>query len=176
MNDVIRRPDRDETNEYYFQYIDLVPDGDILQILDAQMPETLSLLRSIPAELATYAYAPGKWTIAELVNHLSDAERLYTMRAFWFARGMTSPMPSYEGDEAMATTNANERSLASHIEEFAAVRNATLALFRNLPLDAWTRRGIASGWPFTVRSFAFIAAGHVIHHVRILRERYLTNR
>lgn len=176
MNDVIRRPDRDETNEYYFQYLDLVPDGDIVQILDDQRQETLSLLQSIPADLSTFRYAPGKWTIAELVNHLSDAERLYLMRAFWFARGMETPLPSYEGDEAMATTHANERGLASHIEEFDAVRKATLAFFRNLPPDAWTRRGTASGFPFSVRSFAYIAAGHVIHHARILRERYLTNR
>jgi DinB superfamily len=175
MNDVIRRPDREETNEYYVQYIDLVPEGDILHILEEQALITLALLRSIPGDRATFSYAAGKWTIAELVNHLSDAERLYTMRAFWFARGMNTPLPSYEGDEAMATTQANERGLSSHIEEFAAVRTATLALFRNLPNDAWTRRGIASGFPFSVRSFAYIAAGHVIHHLRILQERYLTH-
>jgi hypothetical protein len=176
MNEVICRPGRDETSEYYFQYIDLVPEGEILQILENQREETLALLRSIPADRATFRYASGKWTIAELVNHLSDAERLFTMRAFWFARGMTSAMPSFEGDEAMAATHANDRALVSHVEELETVRNATLAFFRNLPLEAWTRGGIASGMPFTVRSLAFIAAGHVIHHSRILRARYLDAR
>lgn len=169
----IGRPARDETNDYYHQYIDLVPDGDIRQILVDQRDEVLDFHESIPSKLAGHRYAEGKWSIAELLGHINDAERLYTMRAFWFARGMTTAMPSYEGDEAMIASRAGERHLDTHIHEFGSIRAATIDLFRFLPDDAWMRTGVASGLPFTVRAFAYIAAGHVLHHVGILKARYL---
>ena len=167
------RPNRDETNDYYYHYIDLVPEGDIRRILEAQRDETLAFLKSIPESRASHRYEPGKWSVAEVVGHINDAERLYTMRAFWFARGMETPLPSYESDVAVTTSKAAERAWGTHVDELAAVRGSTLALFGNMPEEAWMRRGVASGYPFTVRSLAYIAAGHVIHHVRILQERYL---
>lgn len=167
------RPNRDETNDYYYHYIDLVPEGDIRQILQAQRDDTLAFLKSIPESRASHRYEPGKWSVAEVAGHINDAERLYTMRAFWFARAMETPLPSYESDFAVTTSKAAERAWGTHVDEFAAVRGSTLALFGNMPEEAWMRRGVASGYPFTVRSLAYIAAGHVIHHVRILQERYL---
>ena len=107
------------------------------------------------------------------MNHLSDTERLFVFRAFWFGRGFDSPLPSFEQDIAKEGARADERPWSNHIEEFRAVREATIHFFRNLPDDAWERRGIASGNPFSVRALAYLAAGHVIHHVSILRERYL---
>ena len=168
------RPDRTEAGEYYFTYIDRVPDGvDIRRVLEDQLPETLELLRGIPDEKSLHRYAPGKWSIRDVVNHLSDTERLFTFRAMWFARGFDSPLPSFDQDIAWAAAKADDRSWSSLIEEFAAVRAATIGFFRDLPANAWERRGIASGNPFTVRALAYTAAGHVAHHVRILRERYL---
>ena len=110
---------------------------------------------------------------ARSVSHLNDTERLFVSRAFWFARGFDDPLPSFDQNQAIATAGADERSWTSHLEEFRAVRAATLTFFQNLPKDAWTRRGIASGNPFTVRALAYIAAGHVTHHMKIVRDRYI---
>jgi len=166
------RPAREESNEFYYPYIDSVPDGDIVAILEEQRGATLALLESIPESRASYRYAPDKWSVSELVSHINDAERLYTMRAFWFARGMDSPLPSYHSDFAVKTAKGGERAWA-HVHEFEAIRASTIALFRNLPSEAWPRRGKASDYEFTVRALAYIAAGHVNHHVGVLRERYL---
>jgi uncharacterized damage-inducible protein DinB len=166
--------DRTETADYYFRYIDQVGEGDICRILEAQFPETLTFLRSISDAKSLYRYAPGKWSIRETVSHLNDTERLIVSRAFWFARGFEDPLPSFDQNQAIATAGADARSWTSHLEEFRAVRAATLTFFQNLPADAWSRRGIASGNPFTVRALAYIAAGHVTHHVKILRERYMS--
>ncbi|MEX2272854.1 MAG: DinB family protein [Vicinamibacterales bacterium] len=167
------RPERDEAAEYYFTYIDQVPAGDIHDILERQSVETLALLRAIPDEQSRERYAADKWSIRQVVSHLNDCERMFVFRALWFARAFDSPLPSFDQNVAIATAGADERSWSSHIEEFSDIRASTRAFFRDLPKDAWTRRGIASGNPFTVRALAFITAGHVAHHVRILNERYL---
>jgi hypothetical protein len=166
-------PDRTEAAEYYLTYIDKVPPGDICRTLDAQMTETLPLLESISEDRSLYRYAPGKWSIRDVLGHLNDVERLCLFRAFWIARGFDSALPSFDQNTAVAAAHADARSWRSHVEEFRAVRAATLAFFQNLPADAWTRRGVASGNPFTVRALAYLAAGHVAHHPCILRERYL---
>jgi hypothetical protein len=167
------RPARDEAAAYYFKYIDVVPFGDICAILDAQCADTLAFLRSIPAQRAGHRYAEDKWSVSEVVAHVNDCERMFAFRAFWFARGFDSPLPSFDQDIAARHAGADDRPLNTHIGEFAAVRAATLELFSHLPADAWLRRGIASDNPFTVRALAYIAAGHVSHHLTILRERYL---
>jgi hypothetical protein len=167
------RPDRTEASDYYFTYIDQVGAGDIRDALANQLGETRALLEGISDEKSLHRYAPDKWTIRQAVSHVNDAERLFTFRALWFARGFESPLPSFDQDVAVSTAAADARSLKSHIDEFLAIRAATLELFRNLPSDAWMRRGVASGNPFTVRALAYITAGHVAHHNRILRERYL---
>jgi hypothetical protein len=165
--------DHTEAAEYYFTYINQVPPGDIADILHRQESETVELLRGIPEERSLHRYEPGKWTIREVVSHLNDTERLFVFRALWFARGFDSPLPSFDQDIAIRTAGADDRALSSHVDEFRAVRGATLAFFRNLPAEAWMRRGTASGNPFSVRALAHITAGHVAHHNRILRERYL---
>jgi hypothetical protein len=165
--------DRSEAAEYFFTYINQVPDGDIGRILETQERETLQLLSGISEERSLHRYAPGKWTIREVVSHINDTERMFTFRALWFARGFDSELPSFDQDIAIRTAGADDRPYRSHVDEFRAIRAATLALFGNLPPDAWTRRGMASGNPFTVRALAHITAGHVTHHMRLLRERYL---
>jgi hypothetical protein len=172
-NNSIGRPSRDETAEYYFHYIDLVPDGDIRQLLDEQRQETLSFLETIPESRASHRYAPEKWSVSEVLSHVNDCERLYTMRAFWFARGMDLPLPSFHSDLAVKTARPEDRPWSTHVHEFASIRASTVDLFRHLSAEAWLRGGIASDYPFSVRALAYIAAGHVIHHTQILRERYL---
>jgi DinB superfamily len=166
-------PERTEAAAYYFTYIDKVPAGDICDILEAQPEETVRLLRGVSETRSLHRYAPDKWSIRQVISHLNDTERAFAFRALWFARGFDSPLPSFDQNVAIAGAEADARSLSSHVEEFRAVRAGTLALFRNLPEDAWLKRGIASGNPFTVRALAYISAGHVTHHAGILRERYL---
>jgi len=167
------RPERSEAAEYYFTYIDKVPDGDILRILEVQSGELAALLESIPEGRCEHRYAPDKWSIREVVSHLNDCERLFVFRAFWFARGFTTPLPSFDQHVAIREAGADQRTWASHIEEFRTVRAATVTFFGTLPAEAWDRRGIASDNPFSVRALAYIAAGHVVHHIGLLKERYL---
>jgi len=166
-------PERGEAVDYYFTYIDKVPAGrDIVELLEEQGRDTLALLEGVPAERTSHRYEPDKWTVAEVLNHINDCERLFVFRAMWFARGFDSELPSFDQGIAMRTSGAGEVPWAQHVEEFRALRAASVAFFRNLPAEAWMRRGIASGNPFTVHALAYIAAGHVAHHVGILRERY----
>jgi uncharacterized damage-inducible protein DinB len=167
------RPGRGEAADYYFKYIELVDTADICGALATQRDETLAFLRSIPPAQGVHRYAPDKWSVNGVLSHINDCERMFTFRALWFARGFDSPLPSFDQDIAASHDAADARSLQSHIDEFISVRSATLDFFRHLPDDAWTRRGIASDNPFTVRALAFITAGHVTHHARILKERYL---
>jgi hypothetical protein len=170
---VMDRPDRTEASEYYFTYIDQVPAGEICGNLRNQMSEALALFQGVHEEQSRHRYAPDKWSLRQVLGHLNDTERLFVARAFWFARGFDTPLPSFDQNVAMCTSGADERSWASHVDEFLAVRAATMAFFEHLPADAWLRRGVASGHAFTVRALAFLAAGHVAHHTSIVRERYL---
>jgi DinB superfamily len=167
------RPERSEAAEYYFNYIDQVPAGDIREVLAAQSSDLQPLFEKISEEQSLHRYAPDKWSIREVLSHVNDTERVFTFRALWFARGFDQPMPSFDQDIAVAGASADRRTWASHVEEFKAIRSASLALFKSLPEDAWSRQGTASGHGVTVRALAFITAGHMAHHARVVRERYL---
>lgn len=166
-------PDRTEAAEYYFLYINQVDGTDISRVLETQAADTLALLDGITEERSHYRYAPDKWTLRQVLSHINDTERMFAFRALWFARGLPEPLPSFDQDIAIASAGADDRLWQTHVEEFQAIRSATVPFFAQLPADAWARRGIASGNPFTVRALAYITAGHVAHHVRILQERYL---
>ena len=166
-------PDRTEAAEYYFTYIDQVSEGDIAELLDAQRADVLDLLGGISEPRSLQAYAPGKWSIRDVVGHIIDTERLFVYRAFWFARNFESPLPSFDQNTAITAARADDRAWTSLVEEFRLIRAATTAFFGSLPEDAWARRGIASDSPFTVRALAYLTVGHVAHHVTIIRERYL---
>jgi hypothetical protein len=168
------RPGPTEAAPYYFTYIDQVPEGEIVDRLHAQLDETLSPLAGISEEKSLYRYAPEKWSIRQVINHINDTERALVFRALWFARGFDSPLPSYDQNIAASGARADEFPWASHVDEFRAIRLSTLAFFRSLPADAWMRKGIASDNPFTVRALAYIIAGHVAHHLAILEQRYLS--
>ncbi len=166
-------PEPNEAAPYYFTYINRISTDNIVGLLETQLDETLGFLRGISEEKSLHRYAPEKWSIRQVLNHVNDAERVFLFRAFWFARGFDSPLPSFEQDVSAGAARADDFSWASHVEEFREIRLGTLAMFRNLPADAWMRSGIASGNSFTVRALAYILAGHVAHHSAILQERYL---
>ena len=132
-----------------------------------------TVLTGAAGEEVDFTPAPDKWSIRQVLNHITDTERSFTFRALWFARGFDTPLPSYDQNIAVAGAQADDSTWATHIEDFRRVRLATTSLFASMPPGAWLRRGIASNNPFTVRSLAFICAGHLTHHIRILRERYL---
>lgn len=171
----MRRPEQSEFAEYYLTYVSKVADGDVRDILEAQSIDVPRFFESISEAQSDFRYAAGKWTIREVLAHLNDCERLFVFRAFWFARGFAGPLPSFDQNVAMAGAAADQWSWRDHIEEFRAVRAATLTLFRHLPAEAWDRSGIASDNPVTVRALAYITAGHVAHHVGLVKERYLSN-
>jgi hypothetical protein len=170
---MIERPGRGEIADYYFTYIDQVPDGDIRVILRDQVSEVLALLGGLSEDRSRYRYAPEKWSIRDVAGHVNDCERLFTYRAFWFARALETPLPTFDQDVASAHAAADARTLASHLDEFRAIRAASLALFDHMTDEGWARRGVASGNPMSVRGLAYVTAGHVAHHLRGLRERYL---
>ncbi|HEV2491374.1 MAG TPA: DinB family protein [Candidatus Acidoferrales bacterium] len=170
---MIRRPQKTEAAPYYFTYIDQVAGDDVLVVIESQLDECLGLFSSISEEKSLNRYAPDKWSIRQVVSHLSDTERLFVFRAFWFARGFETPLPSFDQHIGVAGAEADKVPWAAHVEEFRRVRLATIPFFKNLPANAWTRSGIASDNPFSVRALAYMVAGHATHHVKILRERYL---
>ena len=168
----MRRPERDEAAEYYFTYINQVPDGDICQMMERQRHDVDALLARIDDKQSLHRYAPDKWSIREVIGHVNDTERLFVFRAFWFARGFESPLPSFDQNQAIAGARADERTWADVRQEFSAIRAATVPFFRALAADAWDRRGIASGNPFSVRALAFIVVGHATHHMELFKSKY----
>ena len=173
---MIGRPTNTEAAPTYFTYIDQVAGEDALAVMENQLPESLTLFAGVTEEDSLHRYESGKWSMRQLLNHVTDNERAFAFRALWFARGFTAPLPGYDQNIAATGAAADSIAWAAHVAEFRQVRESTISLFRNLPPEAWMRSGIASDNPFTVRALAFIIAGHVAHHVAILRERYLKNR
>ena len=167
------RPAANEFAAYYSTYVDRVTGDDVVGVLAEQLDLTLSALTGISEEQSLHRYAEDKWSIRQLLNHVSDTERVFVYRALWFARGFDTALPGFDQNVAVPTAEAERFSWASHVEDFRAVRAATLTFFRNLPEEAWGRSGVASGNPVTVRALAYIIAGHAAHHVAILEERYL---
>ena len=167
------RPGPGEHASYYRRYIDLVPEGDILDILRDQLGETLALLQQVPLEREGHRYAPGKWSIREVVGHLLDTERVFAYRSLTMARSDGADLPGMDQEEWARNSNAAARSLDDLAAEWAGVRRASLHLFGTLPEEAAGRTGRASGYDFTVRSFPWIIAGHELWHRERLRTDYL---
>ncbi len=160
------RPGDDEYLPYYGTYIQKVPDGDILAILDRQIDETVAFLSAFTAEQAQWRPAPGEWNVTEIVGHLADSERVFAYRALWFARDARTPLPGMDQEAFMAAVDFPSRPLADVVAEFVAVRRASLTLLRSLDAAAWARGGVADGNPVSVRALAYIIAGHEAHHAR----------
>ena len=169
---MIERPQPDEYSAYAARYVDLVGDEPILEILENLQESTYDLLMGISEEKAAYAYADDKWTIKQVVGHMADTERVFAFRALAFSREAIE-LPGFDQDVYMENTTFNFRSLEDIADEFKTVRQSTLYLLSSLTEEQSTQKGIASGNPVSVRGLAYMIAGHELHHIKILKERYL---
>jgi uncharacterized damage-inducible protein DinB len=170
-------PGRPAAGEYataYARYIDNVPDGDVVALLERQLGETQALLGGLDDARGLHRYAPGKWSVKDVVGHMADSERVFAYRALAIARGERADLPTFEEDDYAAAAGRDRQPLADVLADFAAVRQATLALLRQLDAEAWRRIGSAGGNPISVRALVYAIAGHERHHAGVLRERYLT--
>jgi DinB family protein len=168
----LARPQPGEYAPYYDKYISLVPGDDALGALEAQRLLTLQLFAAHSERDGNFRYAPDKWTVKEVMGHINDCERIFAYRALCIARGDKGELPGFEQDDYVRAGGFKDRTLAGLGEEFAHIRNATIALFRSLDKEAWQRRGVANKTEVSVRALAFIVAGHELHHRLILEERY----
>ncbi len=166
---MIGRPENSEAAPYYFTYVNQVHGDDPAGIIGDQLEESLGFFSGISEEKSVYRYAPEKWSIRQVLNHLSDTERAFAFRALWFARGFTTSLPSFDQNVAVVGADADRIELKAHVEEFRRVRLSTISLFSNMPPEAWARKGIASDNPFTVRALAYIIGGHLteVRHERV---------
>ena len=172
MPSSIERPAADEFAPYYAAYIAELPAGDVLSILEHDLTDILTLLRATPEAQGSFRYAPDKWSVKDVVQHIIDCERIFAYRALRIARGDQTPLPGFSENDYATHAAVDSRTCADLTAELAAVRHATLALFRSFRLDVMTLRGTANNFPVTPRAAAYIAAGHARHHMNVLRERY----
>ena len=167
------RPTTSEYDPFYSTYVEKVPAGDIVSMLVESFEATKALLKACPKDREQYRYLPGKMSTRELVGHVIDAERMYTYRILHIAREDPSRLPGVDPMAWVASSNASQRPLLELIEEFAAVRAATVGLLGSLDEAAWRATGVARGCAISVRALAYVVAGHEIHHRMVLKERYL---
>jgi uncharacterized damage-inducible protein DinB len=169
----LSRPRPDEYTPDYEDYVSLVPEPEILPVLERQLEEWTAVLAGIPEERGDYRYAPGKWTIRQLVGHVLDLERIYACRALRFARNDATPLPGYDQDAYVEADCLAGATVADLAAELTHTRRSNLLFLRRLDPEAWLRRGTADGKEFTVRALAWCLAGHPRHHLRVLTSRYL---
>ncbi len=167
-------PQTDEYNEFYRGYIRYVPPGDVLANLEKNLDLHLNFFASASEELQSYRYASGKWSFKEVVGHILDTERVFAYRALCIARGDRTALPGMDQDHFMIGANFGSRTWDSILREYRHQRLSNLALFEGFGADTLNRRGLASGFEFSVRALIYIIAGHEIHHFRVLEDRYLT--
>src|SRR5713226_1423327 len=167
------RPQSGESAPYYERYISLVPGNDVLASFDDQRRQMLLLLSGRTEGDGDLRYAADKWSLKEVLGHVNDTERIMSYRALRIARGDTTPIEGFEQDDYVRNGPFARRPLSDLIEDYIAVRRATVSLFRNLDEAAWSRRGTAANNEVTVRALAYIIAGHELHHRRIIEEKYL---
>jgi DinB superfamily len=172
-NLTMQRPNAGEYAPHFAKYVDLVPGEDLVGALGGQIGETLATLRVVSDGDSLKRYADGKWSLREVVGHMIDTERIFAYRALRIARGDETPLPGFDQDPYIAAARFDERKWGRLLEEFEAVRRSNLFLFEGLDAEAWGRRGVSSGSSISVRGLGFVIAGHELHHMRIVRERYL---
>jgi hypothetical protein len=170
----MNRPEIGEYDPYYNTYISLVEGDNVLSLLESQPEKLRSILQSVSEDRGTFAYGEGKWTIKELLSHVIDGERIFGYRALRISRGDETPIEGFEQDGYIENSNANNRSFSDLLDEFELSRRANMLMLNAMSSDAGTRMGTASERTISVRALVYIMAGHVEHHFRILRERYLS--
>ena len=168
----MKRPEPTEYADFYANYVSKVPGSDVLGVLESQRLQMLQMFAGRSERDGSFRYAPGKWTVKEVLGHIADTERIFAYRALRIARGDQTPLPGFEQDDYVRSGAFGDRTLAGLTEEFEAVRTASILLLRSFNEEAWSRRGMASQKEVTVRALGFMIAGHQIHHRMILEERY----
>ena len=169
----MNRPETHEFDPYYGRYIALVDGGKVLPILETQPADLRAIFSQMPEEKGTFAYATGKWTIKEVLSHLIDGERIFAYRILRISRGDETPIEGFEQDGYIENSNANFRPFTSLLDEFETQRSSNMLMLKNISDEGSRLMGMASDKPISVRALAYIAAGHVTHHVHILKDRYL---
>lgn len=169
----VGRPESTEYVPYYGKYVDLVQGQDVLRALGDQIEGSLAALRKVSKEDSLRRYAPGKWSVREILGHLIDAERIFAYRALCFARNDQTELPGFEQDDYVPAGRFDERPWEDLITELEAVRRATILMFNGLDADAWSRSGVANGNAMSVRALAYAIAGHELHHMGVIRTKYL---
>lgn len=172
---MITKPTDAEYPDFYSGYIALVPDGDVIKFLKKQKRMFTGLIDSIPEEQLLYRYAEGKWTIKQIVGHVIDTERIMAYRALVFSRGERQPIPGFNENEYVGRASFNQKDVQDLIQEFAKLRESNLALIQNLNGDMIERKGNANDFFFSVRAIVYIIAGHVEHHINVIKSKYLSN-
>lgn len=170
---MISRPLETEYATYYDKYVSKVPQGDLIEILSAQIARAESIFGDITEEKSKYRYAEGKWSIREVLGHILDTERIFAYRALRISRNDKTALPGFEQDDFVPYSNHENILLKDILEEFLLVRKANLKMFESFNDEMWTRIGTASGNPVSVRAIAYILAGHFIHHTAVIEEKYL---
>ncbi|MBM7621012.1 hypothetical protein JOC95_002885 [Bacillus tianshenii] len=172
---MLKRPLENEYPSYYNNYLKLVPSGNLLEILEEQLTEAVTLFSGLSEEQGSIAYASGKWTVKEVIGHMIDTERIMSYRLLRISRGDKSPLAGFSEEDYAFEGKFTQRLLTELVEELQTVRKSTISLLRGIPEYAWPRSGTANELPVTAQAVAFIIAGHWIHHMRIIEERYLQN-
>ncbi|MGA9406330.1 MAG: DinB family protein [Bacteroidota bacterium] len=172
----IQKPKEGEYPAYAIMYINLLPDdGLVLKYLEDNFRSTKEFILSLPKEKFSYRYAKDKWTIKDILVHIMDDERIYAYRALRFARNDKTELPGFEQDDYVPYAKANNRSIENILEEYATIRNATLSLFKSFNEEDVLRSGVANGHSVSVRALIYHLAGHELHHMKIIRDRYLSD-
>lgn len=166
------KPLAQEYGAHFGNYIRLVPEDDLTESFNNQTASTMQFLQNIPEAKLNYAYAPGKWTVKQVLQHMIDAERIFVYRALRFARKDATPLASFEENDYADVARVDHLSWEDMVEEFRLVRKASEYFFRSLNEEELGRYGKASGTDMTVRSLGYTTIGHAMHHQNILKERY----
>ncbi len=174
MVNMQKRPEANEYNPYYATYINLLHEGDIIQILEEQIKETNLLLKDISDSEGHFRYAPNKWSIKEVIGHIADTERIMAYRLLSIARGETTSLPGYNDDMYVLRAAFDKQSMEYLLSNLTIVRQATVHLLKSLDAEAWLQRGTANNSEVTIRALAYIIAGHELHHRKIIKERYMS--
>jgi hypothetical protein len=169
---ILERPNADEYAPFYAGYVSRVPDGDVLALLETEFAQDIGALEGLGEARKLERYAPDKWSVVQIVQHMVDTERVFTFRALHVARGDSSALPGFDQDAWLSTADAEQRTLEAVLEGWRFVRAASLSLFKSFTPAMWTRRGVVSGNTVTPRALAFITLGHELHHRAVLREHY----
>ncbi|ETI70833.1 DinB family protein [Neobacillus vireti] len=170
---MLQRPLENEYPAYYVPYVKLVPEGYLVSILKENLVNTEALLESLSEDDSHFRYASGKWSIKEVLGHMSDTERIMSYRLLRIGRGDQTPLAGFNENDYIAGSQFDQLPIKIILEDFAATRNATITLIQNMPDEAWAKRGIANETDITSQAIAYIIAGHAIHHLKIIHERYL---